>query len=221
MEIGAIIRKRRVAMKLTQEEFADKLNVTTQAVSRWENDMSLPDITLIPKISEVLSMSCDTLLKGKEERSINYEQAGITVDTADIMLQKDIDEIFSACKKKEKTAGRVVLHAEDSDYLRGMVRDIISTQGYSVIEAKDGVECMDILLREKPDILLLDINMSGYNGLEVLEQVKKEYPTIPVLMLSAVADVRTVQETFRLGASGFVAKPFGPKELLEHLNGIE
>ena len=67
MEIGRIIKKRRVAMKLTQEELADKLNVTPQAVSRWENETSLPDITLVPKISVALDLSCDTLLMKKED----------------------------------------------------------------------------------------------------------------------------------------------------------
>lgn len=62
--------------------------------------------------------------------------------------------------------------------------------------------------------------MPGYNGLEVLEQVKKGYPNLPVLMLSAVADMRTVQETVRLGAAGFVVKPFGPEDLVEHLRYI-
>lgn len=220
MEIGAIIKKRRVMMKLTQEEFAAGLNVTPQAVSRWENDMSLPDITLVSKISEVLGISCDALLKGKEERSINYELAGRVVDPADIMLQKDIDILFEFEKQDKKTEGRVVLHADDSEYLRKMVKDILSSRGYDMIEVKDGLECLDVLLSKQPDILLLDINMPGINGLEVLEQVKKEYPYIPVVMLSAVADLETVKEALRIGASGFVAKPLSPEDLVEHLNRI-
>ena len=89
-----------------------------------------------------------------------------------------------------------------------------------MIEVKDGLECLDVLLSKQPDILLLDINMPGINGLEVLEQVKKEYPYILVVMLSAVADLETVKEALRIGASGFVAKPFSPEDLVEHLNRI-
>lgn len=220
MEIGTIIKKRRVMMKLTQEEFAAKVNVTPQAVSRWENEMSLPDITLVPRIAEVLNISCDVLLKEKAERFVNFARAGIVLDPADIMLQKDIDMLFEVRKCEMINDGHVVLHADDSEYLRSMVKGILSTKGYEVIEAKDGVECLDILLSESPDILLLDIDMPGYNGLEVLEQVKKQYPNLSVLMLSALADVKTVRETLRLGASGFVAKPFGPEDLLEHLKWI-
>lgn len=153
MEIGAIIKKRRVAMKLTQEELAEKLNVTPQAVSRWENEISLPDIALVPRIAEVL---------------------------------------------------------------RNIVKDILNSNGYEVLQAKDGEECMDILENEPIDLLLLDINMPG-NGLEILKEVKHTYPQLPVLVLSAMADDKTVKKTLELGAAGFVAKPFGVETLLEHL----
>lgn len=220
MEIGLIIRKRRVAMKMTQEELADRLNVTAQAVSRWENEISLPDIALIPRISNVLGLSCDTLLKEKDERSICFMPAGITVDTAEIMIQNDINMLFGFEKKEGKPERLSILHADDSEFLRKMVRDAIGEQGYEVIEAKDGVECMDVLLKQKPDVLLLDINMPGYNGLEVLEQVTRDYSDIPVLILSAVADKKTVQETLRLGARGFIAKPFGVVDLIDWVLSI-
>ena len=76
MEIGAIIKKLRTVMKLTQEEFAGKLNVTPQAVSRWENEISLPDISLVPRIADILKLSCDDLLRGKENRITHYALAG-------------------------------------------------------------------------------------------------------------------------------------------------
>lgn len=220
MMIGAIIKKRRTAMKLTQEELAAKMNVTPQAVSRWENEISLPDITLIPRISEVLNMSCDTLLKSKEERSINYAQAGVVIDTAEILIQNDIDMIFGFQKMEDQKQGQRVLHADDSEFLRTMVNQILTANGYEVVEAKDGVACMELLSKEKIDILLLDINMPGYNGFQVLEEVQSEYPKLPVLMLSAMADEKVVQKTKRLGAKGFVAKPFGVEDLMEHIRSM-
>ena len=220
MMIGAIIKKRRTSMKLTQEELAAKLNVTPQAVSRWENEISLPDITLIPRISEVLNMSCDTLLKSKEERSINYAQAGVVIDTAEILIQNDIDVIFGFRKAEDQKTGRRVLHADDSEFLRTMVKQILTDNGYEVVEAKDGGECMQLLSKEKIDVLLLDINMPGYNGFQVLEKVQSEYPELPVLMLSAMADEKVVKETKRLGAKGFVAKPFGVDDLMGHVRSV-
>lgn len=220
MIIGSIIKKRRVAMKLTQEELAAKLNVTPQAVSRWENEISLPDITLIPRISEVLNMSCDTLLKSKEERSVNYALTGVVVDTAELLIQNDIDVIFGFQKTEDRKHGKKILHADDSEFLRMMVKQILTDNGYEVISVKDGTECMEVLSKDSIDILLLDINMPGYNGFQVLEKVQKEYPRIPVLVLSAMADESTVQRTKQLGAKGFVAKPFGVEDLMEHIRSV-
>lgn len=220
MIIGDIIKKRRIALKLTQEELAEKCNVTPQAVSRWENEISLPDITLVPRLSEVLKISCDTLLKGNEPCITHYALAGgVMVDASEIMIQNDIDELFGYQKESEKPDHRKVLHADDSEFLRNLVKDILSSQGYEGLQAKDGKECMEILSREKIDILLLDINMPG-NGLEILAKVKETYPELPVLMLSVMAGEKTVRKTLELGAAGFVAKPFAAEALLEHLGSI-
>lgn len=220
MRIGDIIKKRRIAMKLTQEELAEKCNVTPQAVSRWENEISLPDITLVPRISEVLKMSCDDLLKGKEPCITHYALAGgILVDASEIMIQNDIDMLFGYRKAEEKPDHRKVLHADDSEFLRNLVEEMLVGQGYEVLQAKDGETCLEMLAKEKVDILLLDINMPG-NGLEILAKVKGDYPELPVLMLSAMADEKTVQKTIQLGAAGFVAKPFQAEALLEHLRSV-
>lgn len=220
MEIGAIIKKRRTVMKLTQEEFAGKLNVTPQAVSRWENEISLPDISLVPRIADILKLSCDDLLRGKENRITHYALAGgIMIDASEVLIQNDIDVLFGYSKENEKKDRHLVLHADDADFLRNVVKDILSSQGYEVLQAKDGEECIDILLQNQVDILLLDINMPG-NGLVILEEVKKTYPDLPVLMLSAMADDQTVKKTLALGANGFVVKPFGAEDLIEHLKYV-
>ena len=188
MEIGAIIKKRRTVMKLTQEEFAGKVNVTPQAVSRWENEISLPDISLVPRIADILKLSCDDLLREKENRITHYALAGgIMIDASEVLIQNDIDVLFGYSKENEKNDRHLVLHADDADFLRNVVKDILSSQGYEVLQAKDGEECIDILSRNQVDILLLDINMPG-NGLVILEEVKKTYPDLPVLILSAMAD---------------------------------
>lgn len=220
MEIGAIIKKRRTVMKLTQEEFAGKLNVTPQAVSRWENEISLPDISLVPRIADILKLSCDDLLREKENRITHYALAGgIMIDASEVLIQNDIDVLFGYSKENEKKDRHLVLHADDADFLRNVVKDILSSQGYEVLQAKDGEECIDILSRNQVDVLLLDINMPG-NGLVILEEVKKTYPDLPVLMLSAMADDQTVKKTLALGANGFVVKPFGAEDLIEHLKYV-
>lgn len=65
--LGMRIASARKAKGLTQEELAEKLGVSSQAVSKWENDLSCPDISLLPKLAQVLGMSVDELLTGKND----------------------------------------------------------------------------------------------------------------------------------------------------------
>ena len=70
--IGNRIAQLRRSKGLTQEEVAEHLGVSAQAVSKWENDISYPDITLIPKLAELLSVSTDVLLKGETQPETRY-----------------------------------------------------------------------------------------------------------------------------------------------------
>ena len=65
--IGSRIAQKRKALGMTQEDLANKLGVTSQAVSKWENDISCPDISLLPQLAKVLNCTTDALLSGKED----------------------------------------------------------------------------------------------------------------------------------------------------------
>lgn len=65
--IGKRIAEQRRRLRLTQEELAEKLDVTPQAVSKWENDISCPDVLMLPRLADLFEMSVDTLLRGKQE----------------------------------------------------------------------------------------------------------------------------------------------------------
>jgi len=217
MRIGETIKVRRRAVKLTQEELAEKLNVTPQAVSRWENEVSLPDITLVPRICDELNISIDQLMKDFESRQADYLE---TKPVAEPLTQKEIDAIFGFVRGQEKEDHRTVLHADDAEFLRMMVKDVLKSQGYTVLQAKNGIECMEMLYTKEVDILLLDINMPGYNGLDILGAVSEQFPKVKVLMLSALTDEATVREALKRGAKGFVAKPYNNQDLFEHMWGV-
>ena len=74
--IGKRISENRRRLALTQEGLAEKLGVTAQAVSKWECDASCPDITLLPLIAEIFSITTDELLTGKAPRTVKYQKAG-------------------------------------------------------------------------------------------------------------------------------------------------
>ena len=225
MKIGTIIKKQRMVMGLTQEGLAERLNVTPQAVSRWENALSYPDTPLLPRISQVLQISCDKLLLSKGDVAIatdKEEKEPIEAQMKDAcLLQNDIDMLFGFTADSKKSEACRVLIVDDSDFLRMMVNQILSAKQYTVLEAKDGGECMDILAKERVDMLILDIHMPVMDGFEVLTKVRECYPHLPVVMLTAVCDAESVQKAKELGAVSYVIKPFSADVLLVHVRNVK
>lgn len=89
--LGARIAEARKGKALTQEDFAGLLGVTAQAVSKWENDISCPDIMLLPKISEFFGISIDELLTGNTKKEEKTEKSKVSVtDTSKLKLRIQI-----------------------------------------------------------------------------------------------------------------------------------
>jgi CheY-like chemotaxis protein len=107
---------------------------------------------------------------------------------------------------------RRVLVVDDDASIRRLVRVILADAGFEVIEAEDGARALEVLERESPEILLLDLNMPVMDGWEVFERLR-EYGRRPrTIIISAGPAERTQQE---LGAEASLQKPFGPEDLVE------
>lgn len=78
MNIGAELKKRRLALKLTQEQVAEKIHVSRQTISNWENEHSYPDIMSVVLLSDLYEVSLDVLLKG-DQKMVNHLQASTNV----------------------------------------------------------------------------------------------------------------------------------------------
>ncbi len=87
--IGSRIAQGRKAKGYTQEEFSQMLDVTAQAVSKWENDISCPDIQLLPKIAEILDMTTDELLTGKKTEK-KKETQKVNIDTSNLKININV-----------------------------------------------------------------------------------------------------------------------------------
>ncbi len=99
----------------------------------------------------------------------------------------------------------------------------LNAQGYNVCTAEDGVEALDILEKEKPDLILLDINMPKMNGFEVVKQVRANKTTefIPIVMITALRDTRENRiESIEVGADDFIEKPFDSLEVLARVRSL-
>jgi CheY-like chemotaxis protein len=117
------------------------------------------------------------------------------------------------------STGRILV-VEDEQPLRGLLVQILTTAGYSVETAEDGVAALEILRREKFDLVLLDIWMPRMNGLEVLAALKQEaaqnpIPSPKVIVVTADNTPETLLTSIREQAYQYVSKPFSPKAVVE------
>lgn len=212
MNIGGIIKKYRTRNHFTQEELAEKLAVTPQAVSRWENNLSYPDVAMIPELVHTLGVTADELL-GCQNVSESNKQTVLNQDQIDCIFDRPVIQ---------STSPQKVLIMDDAPFMRFILNDIISNNNHTLIQTKDGDECLATMKRmaengEKVDVCILDIMMDGMNGFEVLERLRTVYKDTKMIMLSAACDKEAVMKAYELGADGFVAKPFQPQKILEKI----
>ncbi len=116
-----------------------------------------------------------------------------------------------------------LLVADDLVPIRQMVRITLSTQGWTILEAKNGSEALEVARSAKPDLILLDVDMGpGPNGFEVCKTLKAEAPTkdIPIVMLTAHESETDRAVGFAAGATQYLTKPFGPLELIDTIRGL-
>jgi two-component system phosphate regulon sensor histidine kinase PhoR len=107
----------------------------------------------------------------------------------------------------------LVLVVDDEQDIRDASERILSRVGYHVQKASRGDEALDILNKERVDILLLDLKMPGMDGLEVLERIRKQNTQIQVIVITGYATVETAIEAMKQGAYDFIPKPFEPDQL--------
>jgi two-component system cell cycle response regulator len=114
-----------------------------------------------------------------------------------------------------------ILIAEDSTVIRAVLRAQLEHEGYRVAEAPDGLAAVELCRALKPDAVLLDIEMPGLNGHEVLSRIKcdAELQDIPVVFLTGRTSADDLVAGLRAGAHDYLRKPFEPTELIARVGG--
>jgi DNA-binding NarL/FixJ family response regulator len=109
-----------------------------------------------------------------------------------------------------------VLIADDHEILRHGLRDILTARlgQVAVGEARNAGEAIQLLIQEEWDLVLLDINMPGRSGLEVLEEARRLRPRTPVLILTSYPEEQWAVRAFRLGAAGYLTKHEASEQLI-------
>lgn len=107
-----------------------------------------------------------------------------------------------------------VLIVDKSLYNRMILRDILITHGYSVLEATTGDEAISTYERIRPDLVTVDATLPGMDGLRVIREIKYLNPDASLLMCGTRGQRRAVLEGMMLGASGVLMKPFNERQVL-------
>jgi PAS domain S-box-containing protein len=102
-----------------------------------------------------------------------------------------------------------ILIADDSEILNNMLRDVFEEEGFDVSQAFDGAECKGVFLRQKPDVVLIDIQMPKVDGIEVLRFIKEKSPRTLVIVMTGAGTEQTAVNAMKLGADDYLSKPFG------------
>jgi two-component system, OmpR family, response regulator len=110
-----------------------------------------------------------------------------------------------------------ILVIEDEARIQAFLARGLEAEGYTVVAAGDGREGLDLATEARWDLVVLDLLLPGLNGLQVLRELHRAKPDLPVVILSARGDVQTKLRGFELGASDYVAKPFSLDELLARI----
>lgn len=121
----------------------------------------------------------------------------------------------------DEAAGRAkVLVADDDEGLRQALGMIVRGAGYACVTAANGAQAVELVARERPDVAVLDVMMPGLDGFEAVERIRALDADLPLLMLSAKADIVDKRVGFRLGADDYMAKPFNEDELLLRIQAL-
>ena len=109
-----------------------------------------------------------------------------------------------------------ILIVDDELYIREVIKEYASLEGYNVIEASNGVDAIRVLENEKVDLIIMDIMMPKLDGYSAIKEIREKENT-PIIVLSARAEEYDKLHGFDLGIDDYVTKPFSPKELMARI----
>ena len=116
--------------------------------------------------------------------------------------------------------GLKILVVDDESRMRKLVRDFLVKNNYTVVEAQDGEEAVDVFMSTKDiSLIILDVMMPKLDGYGVAEEIRK-VSDVPIIMLTAKSDERDELKGFELGVDEYITKPFSPKILVARVEAV-
>ena len=135
----------------------------------------------------------------------------------------DKEHTFSRVKEKirlRKRRIKNILVIEDEKDLSSLISEVLTEEGYTVATANSGKEGTSRIKKNNPDLILLDLKLPDVEGTKFLAKIRKDYPEIVIIMISAYGNEEVKKKAKSLGAEQFIDKPFTPEGLLKEIKKI-
>jgi two-component system, cell cycle response regulator DivK len=119
-------------------------------------------------------------------------------------------------------SSKTILYVEDNELNRRIVRDLLKRTSYRLLEAPDGETSLDIVRRERPDLILMDIQLPRLSGIEVTRTLRSEPITAntPIIAITSFALSGDEQRAKEAGATAYMTKPYSPRDLLALIRSL-
>jgi two-component system cell cycle response regulator DivK len=111
---------------------------------------------------------------------------------------------------------RCILVVEDQADNRQILRDLLTSAGYDLVEAEDGEQALTAIARRRPDLILMDIQLPVMDGYEATRRIRSnpDLKSIPIIAVTSYALAGDEAKAFAVGCNAYVTKPFSPRQLL-------
>lgn len=111
-----------------------------------------------------------------------------------------------------------VLYIEDEDHLANIVKETMELKGYAVLHQREGLKILETIPAFRPDICVLDVMLPYIDGFTLGSTIRKHYPSLPIIFLTAKGQTKDILEGFSSGGTDYLKKPFSMEELMARIN---
>jgi len=143
---------------------------------------------------------------------------GVTsIDEVNRVLAEDVD----GAQATNRTRSRVLI-TDDEPITRMLVKLLLERENFEVLEAANGKQAVDIATRERPDLMIIDLNMPEMDGYEAIARLRRDITmaTLPIMVLTSEEGPGVENRVLELGADDYIIKPFDPAVLLSRVHGV-
>ena len=125
-----------------------------------------------------------------------------------------VETLNKASDSADSPAPKRILIADDDGAIRGLLCDFLGGEGFEMLEARSGKEVLQTTGAESPDLLLLDLRMPDWDGMEVMRRLKERDLSVPVVLMTAYGTSSSAIQAIQLGAFDYITKPFELDDVL-------